>query len=125
MKKVTLFKVTGQDILVDDFAKFIQYHQRPTIEDFYKVGDKAVITDSATIHELPIYQWGQIQFGKEIGGFIAMEPKLREILESPFDHALREVITTKQMYHAELKQLNERVRYFNSLPWYKRIFKRV
>jgi hypothetical protein len=129
MKKVTLYKVVSEDIYVHDFENYIRFRERASMIDFSKVGDNAVIANAETFIECPIYQWRQIEFGKNKGGFIAMAPKLREILETPFRRESDESIirawkeTNHQILRAE-KYIN-RISVYNSLPWYKRIFRKV
>lgn len=129
MKKVTLFKVVSEDVYVHDFENYIQLREMPSIKDFWKVGDKAVIANAETVVRYPIYQWHQIELGEDKGGFIAMEPKIREILEAPFRYAIDEKIReayqqTNNAYRL-VDSYEVRISVYNNLPWYKRIFRKV
>lgn len=129
MKKVTLFKVVSEDIYVHDFENYIRLHERASIKDFSKIGDNAVIANANTFIECPIYQWREIEFGKEGGGFVAMDPKLRKILETPFrreadEDSLHAWQETNKAYRL-VDEYALRISVYNSLPWYKRIFRKV
>lgn len=129
MKTVKLYKVVSEDVHVHDFENYIQLRERASIIDFSKVGDNAVIASAETFIKCPIYQWRQIEFGKDKGGFIAMEPKLREILELPFrteadEDSLHAWLETNKAYR-QVDEYALRISVYNNLPWYKRIFRKV
>lgn len=129
MKKVTLYKVVSEDVYVHDFENYIQLRERASIKDFSKVGDNAVIAKAETFIECPIYQWREIKFGERKYGFVAMEPKLREILELPIrDKAEADIRRAWDEVNYQILRAERyitRISDYNNLPWYKRIFRKV
>lgn len=129
MKSVTLYKVETEEVLVDDFEHSLQYRMMSSLDNFRVLDDSVIFSGPATFASCPIHQWRKIDFGEEKGGFLALDPVLRHLLESPFREESDRSITEAWHETNKAYQLADgyalRISVYNSLPWYKRIFRKV
>lgn len=94
----------------------------------------ATINDAYSYQELPIHTVRKMgRYGADFSHIFVIDPDLREVLENPIRRDYRERLNNIQDQHKQslnyerdiVKELVQDINNYNSLPWYKRIFKRI
>ena len=127
MQKVKFYTVQEQEVIAHDRVRYHKYSMSPNLvhcED--KVLECVETVDVPVIHICTPSSPGYKHH------YLAIAPELLELLRVAVDMEISKKYTSKLI---DLKQrldtqtdqrweLESRIAYFNSLPWYKRLFKR-
>jgi len=127
MRETKLYTLNEQVVLTYPTADFlrIRHQQRlPDLSQWLEAGDDMVMLTDKT-EDVPIHRVSKIEYGQRKDEFIAVDSQLREILEAPFIHRADTAELQVDRAMMGLINLQQKIDEFNSLPWYKRIFKKV
>lgn len=127
MRETKLYTLNEQVVLTYPTAEFlrIRHQQRlPDLNQWLEAGDEMVMLTEKT-EDVPIHMISKIEYGQRKDEFIALDSQLQAIIEAPFIHRTLQAEKQFEGAKAELRSMLDKVTHFNSLPWYKRIFKKI
>lgn len=129
MRQAKLYTVAEQDIIVS--GDTYQLYEKPST--FFPIyvqtdGELSTVYTVEAI-DIPVHHFRRVEAGVRKDDYIAVEPKLREMIESAlavnYNRALQ-AMDERLMIEGSMRiGYERRIEAFNSLPWYKRIFRKV
>jgi hypothetical protein len=120
MRETKLYTLNEQVVLTYPTAEFL----RIRLDQWLEAGDEMVMLTEKT-EDVPIHMISKIEYGQRKDEFIALDSELQAIIEAPFIHRTLQAEKQFEGTKAELRSMLDKVNHFNSLPWYKRIFKKI
>ena len=132
MRRTKLYTIQEHEVLADDKVRLHEaYRHAMSMDDIINTkSDEFLLTNE--IYDVPVHIVSKIEFGERKDQFIAIHPDLKEILNAPYvgkvEELKNEVSTLKSKVKGWVDQYNKlesKVQDFNTLPWYKRIFKKI
>ena len=127
MRETKLYMLEEHTVLAHPTADFYRIHRQqalPDFSDWISAGDDMLLMNNTT-EDLPIHMVSRIEYGQRKDEFFVIDPHLQEILEAPFIHRVASAELQADRAQVGLINLQQKIDEFNSLPWYKRIFKKV
>lgn len=126
MREVTLYQITATEMMAGDYVEIVRMDPARGLR-FSAREAMLPIDDCVTVERLPVHC---ITRCDQIAGFpeqrrytekyIAIEPRLRKMLELPFEEIAHDA---KRKLVAEMERRNftlQRVAEFNAQPWWRR-----
>jgi hypothetical protein len=132
MQKVKLFTIQEQEVLAYDR---VSYFKRGSVPNLAYCEDK--ILECMETIDVPVIKireavqkFDQTEY---IDYYLAISPELRRLLKiateadikKHYQHFIQDLKYWLANASAKAELLEDRVRYYNSLPWYKRLFQQV
>lgn len=127
MRETKLYTLEERTVLTHPTADFVRIQHRQQLPDFnmwINAGDDMLLMQNAT-EDVPIHRVSRIEYGQRKDEFIAMDSQLQAIIEAPFIHRTLQAEKQFEGAKVELRKMQQRIDDFNSIPWYKRIFKKI
>ena len=134
MKEVTLYTVEEQKVIVGDRASFVSYFRKqplPDLDEFISAGDKMLYSPEIGRIDVPVRKFvrdevdDKLHYINRIEYYVAIDPELEEMITSAARDRIAELERENRAGRDLVDQYETRIDQYNSLPWYKRIFKRV
>lgn len=123
MRKVTLWEMKPTEMIVggDEIVR----HQRDSFKafPFSRDGEWAMPLDTTVqVERIPIHTISKMERGERHDEYIAIEPKLREVLEVPFVTQVMKAEKAEAEWREYAHAVDRRRTEFNKKPWYHRIY---
>ena len=123
MRRAKLYTLKEDEVIVA--GDYIEYHSQRFPYDAMvpTLGDEVLFTYDTI--RLPIHHVRKIEHGKNVDNFIAMSPEIQEMFDATYRDKVEFILTQAESLSKIATAYRDRINEYNSLPWYKRIFKFV
>lgn len=123
MRKVTLWEVKPIEMMVGGY-EICRYATPDSAFPFSVSGEWAVpMTPMVAVERIPIHHIRKMERGQLQEEYIAIEPRLREILELPFREEVQNAEKLAAEWHETANIVALQIANFKELPWYARAWR--
>lgn len=128
-RRVTLYEVTAKEVIAGDFVEMANFFPQPSLAPF--VDGQAAYSDSVKVERIPVHHIRECTApsrrpydGPPVydDTYIAIEPRLREILEAPFVAQVAEANRNEALARSIADGYALKLDEFNSMPTWKRVW---
>jgi hypothetical protein len=104
--------------------EIFRHRMTEAVFPFSKDGDLAMPLDTLVqVERIPVHHIRKMERGHSQDEYIAIEPRLREILEVPFLEKVRKAERVEAEWREHAHKSAQRVAKFNSQSWYVRVWR--